>query len=142
MDNFYIAREQQKTIFHNLKTLYVKGVDFDPNEIRSLAHVNNCEHVYLGADRSLATSEYMHYFQFLEDTIEYLIRNKNCVSLEIPHKYYAKFLENSKHTDNDFFNLVLTVEVNDIPRTKNVTFGIVAGNNVVHSVSFQEGKNI
>ena len=48
---FFVGTEIEHTPAFGKKTLFVVGIQ-DPDELLSLAHKNNCTHVYLGANQS------------------------------------------------------------------------------------------
>jgi hypothetical protein len=88
---FFIGFEVEKTPAYGKKTLFVVGLQ-NVNEIADIAHENECDHIYLGANHSYNAVDYESLTMW-EDLAKALLDIGFWVTLDLDYSYYTISLD-------------------------------------------------
>jgi len=145
---FFVGKEIEPSSFYMMQTLFVVGLQ-STDKIVELAKLHNCEHVYLGANKSnilqlLNTGLLDTAIKDLEEQVGKLIDNNLKVTIDTSHSNYGTFLNYFKYIDSENFNLMLSVEMPNIKKFKNVSVkiddtGFKETNDNIVVYSFKDG---
>jgi hypothetical protein len=93
---YFTGIEVEKTPAYNMPTLFVVGTQ-DVNEIQTIYDLNNCKHIFFGANHSFKPSmnlpEDIAEWEAWEKMIAYFLKKNIMCSLDIPISYAEEFLE-------------------------------------------------
>lgn len=92
---FFIGYEVEKTSCYGLKTLFVTGKQLY-NDIKNNYNLNNCEHIYFGANKSFELDFDVTWVNsIISDFLFYGYDAQ--FTIDLPYKYWHKVSEIYKH---------------------------------------------
>ena len=83
---FFVGEEIEKTPAYGKRTLFVVGIH-DGKELLEIATLNNCDHIYLGANHSYNPIDYDQVISW-ELMAQYLLEKEFWVTLDVDHGSY------------------------------------------------------
>lgn len=106
---FFTGLEVEKTPAYGMKTLFVVGIH-DADAIAELAYVNDCKHVFLGANHSYKPDDVIDGAERWDVMITPLLEKGLLVSLDFDVRYSETVLESS-YVEYDNFIPQISVKV-------------------------------
>ena len=93
---YFIGSEVEHTPAHGMKTLFVVGIQ-DVNEIEAIYNLNQCKHIFFGANHSFKPSLELpadvSEWDAWDNMIGYFLKKNILCSLDIPISHAEEFLE-------------------------------------------------
>jgi len=117
---FFIGNEVEKTNCEGMRTLFIVG-DQETKEIIGTARLNNCKHIYLGANQSLKGHVESTVWQFLALQIKELTDVGLYVTLDTNVMNYSALVKHlSAHAKNPLFTINISVPIEHVEAFRNV----------------------
>lgn len=98
---FFIGKEIEHTPAHNMKTLFVVGLQ-DPRYILEFASTQHCEHIYFGANQSFNGSNILTWTAM----VKFIIDNGLWATLDFDIKHVEMILESGLTEYNLFIPMI------------------------------------
>ena len=106
----FVGVEVEHTPAHGMTTLFVAG-KHDIQSIIDLANINNCTHIYLGANQSFTYKDEADITEW-EYLVIGLLKEEFHVTLDVDIKFYQHILDTlSLFKDENDFILMLSVKI-------------------------------
>jgi hypothetical protein len=118
--NMFIGEEIEQTIFVSRTTLFVSDPDTDIKEIVKNYEMYDCEHVYLGANHSI-TSTNLHKWVELASWLVNTYKSFTTIDLDvILYKQISTLLHSYSLADSDLFCLTVSCKLPYADSIKNL----------------------
>ena len=109
-DIMFVGVEVEHTQAHGMTTLFVAG-KHDTQDIIDLANINNCSHIYLGANQSFTYKNEADITEW-EYLVINLLKEDFLITLDIDIKFYQHILDTlTLFKDKNNFILMLSVKL-------------------------------